>query len=68
MKRLLPFALLLLAGCGTRWTVVPTSGGKWRSCKTESDWTAEITGCSSPISYDEALWWSETQGGKKVGQ
>lgn len=44
-----------------RWTVEPAPDGKWRSCYE----TSTGKGCSSPISYDEALWWSKTEGGKK---
>lgn len=61
-------AVLWCMGCSRadNWYVEPTHGGKWRSCMTHFDWDGSITGCSSPMSYDESLWWSETSGGKQV--
>ncbi len=48
-----------------QWKVEATANGKWRSCLVEADWGFS-TGCGSPMTYDEALWWSTTEGGTKV--
>ena len=62
-------ALLALFGLlwkQERWTVEAAASGKWRSCLEEREWYLPWSGkgCGSPMSYDEAIWWSETSGGR----
>lgn len=64
--------VLLIAGLAARihlynhWYVEPTAGGKWRQCLTEFGTGGAGTGCSSPMAYDDALWWTETRGGTRI--
>ncbi len=46
------------------WTVEPTDFWQWRACYTKWTLAGRITSCSSPVSLDEAMWWSKTKGGK----
>jgi len=38
---------------------------RWRSCVV-TNWRSKS--CGSPMSYDEAFWWSETEGGRNVSK
>jgi hypothetical protein len=46
------------------WTVRPADEGKWRSCLTQYDYGSTATSCGSPVTLDEAEWWSRTKGGQ----
>lgn len=48
----------------SEWLIKPAADGKWRGGLREITWGMETTGWSSPVSYDEAKWWCDTQGGK----
>jgi hypothetical protein len=62
-----PLIFINMIGC-THWYVQPAPNGKWRSCAIQWEWDGGTTACSSPISYDDALWWSLTEAGRKVKQ
>lgn len=57
--------LLLMLDIATqfipRWTVEPRANWKWSACYSDRNGK----GCGSPMTFDEAKWWSETKGGKK---
>jgi hypothetical protein len=58
--------VLGLAHGWDHWYVEPAKDGKWRSCETSFKWSGGGTACSSPISFDEAQWWSATKGGTSL--
>lgn len=67
------FALGLIVGVMAawpreKWFVIPALDWKWKSCLTRYEFGCVLTGCGSPMSYDEALWWSETKGGKEFSK
>lgn len=46
------------------WETRPAENGKWRSCHVRVELGAMLTGCGSPMSFDEAEWWTRTKGGQ----
>jgi hypothetical protein len=63
---LLVLVVVALAHGWQHWYVAPAPNGKWRSCLTEFKWDGGSTSCSSPMSHDEAQWWTDTKSGTQV--
>lgn len=59
-------SLLLWLLSVDRWETRPAENGQWRSCLTHSGWDGSVTSCSSPMTFDQAEWWTRTRGGKDI--
>lgn len=67
MKPLLFLALaVMMAGCdikiAERTYIKPAENWNWRCCTTEWWLSGTFTACSSPMTYDQAMWWKEMRG------